>query len=336
MTVVVESSPVAVGNADPRLEDIEQYRREIAGYCYRMMGSAFEADDAVQETMLRAWKAFDRFEGRSSLRSWVYRIATNVCLDMLRGRQRRATPMDFGPAGTPETFQGVTRPENAWVTPMPEQQVIDLDGDPADVAAARESIKLAFVTALQHLPARQRASLILCEVLKWQAAEVAELLDTSVASVNSALQRARATLADRDVHAVSVGPIDPAQQELLARYVDAFERYDITSLVTLLHDDVVMSMPPYDFWITGPATMGEWFLGHGIGCQGGRILPTLAANGCPAFGTYRVDPEGGFFPWSVQVIELEGDRIIGHHNFLDTNLFDVFGLPRHLDDERGA
>jgi RNA polymerase sigma-70 factor (ECF subfamily) len=332
MTLVVESSGVVLRGTDSRLEDVEQYRRELTGYCYRMLGSAFEADDAVQETMVRAWKAIDSFEGRSSLRSWVYRIATNVCLDLLRGRGRRATPMDFGGPYTPDMFEGATRPESSWVTPIPDERVIALDSDPADVAATRETIKLAFVTALQHLPARQRAALILCEVLKWQASEAAELLDTSVASINSALQRARATLADRaadDTRDVRV--IDDSQADLLARYVDAFERYDIDLLVTLLRDDVIMSMPPFDFWLTGPELMGYWFRNQGSKCADGRILVAGTANGSAAFGTYRIDPDGGFFPWALQVIEVSGDRIVGHHNFLDTSLFELFGLPAHLD-----
>jgi RNA polymerase sigma-70 factor (ECF subfamily) len=310
-------------------EDLEPYRRELTGYCYRMLGSVFEADDAVQEAMVRAWRAIDGFEGRSSLRSWLYRIATNVCLDMLRGRERRALAMDLGPSGTADSFLGTTRAESAWVTPIPDGRVLPEDGDPAELAAAKESIKLAFVTALQHLPAKQRAVLILREVLRWQATEVAELLDTSVASVNSALQRARATLAARDVDESSVGSVSADQQELLARYVDAFERYDISSLVSLLRDDAVMSMPPYDFWLQGPVEMGRWFLGEGIGCRGSRLLAT-SANGSAAFGSYRPDPKGGHYPWALQVIEVSGDRIVGHHNFLDTNLFAAFGLPDHL------
>jgi RNA polymerase sigma-70 factor (ECF subfamily) len=326
---------VAVASVDIRPEDLEQHRRELTGYCYRMLGSAFEADDAVQETMVRAWRNVDTFEGRSALRSWLYRIATNVCLDALRGRKRRALAMDLGPAGTPATFDGAQRPEAAWVTPVQDNRVIDLDGDPADIAAGRETIRLAFVTALQHLPAKQRAVLILCEVLKWQATETAELLDTSVASVNSALQRARATLAAKGLDEDSApSEVTDDQQVLLDRYVDAFARYDIDALVTLLHDDCVMSMPPYDFWLQGPTDMYDWFTGHGIGCKGGRIVPAGTANGCAAYGTYRKDPDGGFFPWSVQVIELsaDGTRIVGHHNFLDTAaLFPVFGLPLHLD-----
>ena len=321
--------PEAVAG-EVRLDEVEQHRRQLTAYCYRMLGSVFEADDAVQETMVRAWRAADSFEGRSSLRSWLYRIATNVCLDQLRGRQRRAVAMDLGPAGTSESFRYATRPDEAWMTPLPDARIVDDQTDPAEVAAARESVRLAFVTALQHLPARQRAVLILREVLRWQATEVAELLDTTVASVNSALQRARATLADRAEAFPSSQVVDDEQRELLARYVDAFERYDIPALVALLHDDAIMSMPPYDFWLHGPVEMGKWFLGTGIGCRGSRLLAT-AANGSGAFGSYRVDPSGGHAPFSLQVIEVSGGRIVGHHNFLDTRLFAAFGLPAHLD-----
>jgi RNA polymerase sigma-70 factor (ECF subfamily) len=335
MSIVVASTPVTARThslaADDRAtEDLEQYRRELTGFCYRMLGSVFEADDAVQETMVRAWRGLDAFEGRSALRSWLYRIATNVCLDLLRGRQRRATPMDLGPAGTPETFRGNTLPEHAWLEPLPDARVLRPDDDPAELAATRESIRLAFVTALQHLPPRQRAVLILREVLRWQATEVAELLDTSVASVNSALQRARATLSALDLAEADRKPVDEHQQALLARYVDAFERYDIASLVELLHDDAVMSMPPYNFWLCGAPQLGRWFEGPGAGCRDSRLLPT-SANGLPAFGSYRADPQGGHSPWAIQVLETSGDRIVGHHNFVDPRLFPVFGLPEHLD-----
>src|SRR5207248_11743823 len=218
--------------------------------------------------------------------------------------------------------------ENTWMEPIPDSRVLPPDADPAEVAATRETIRLAFVAALQHLPARQRAVLILREVLRWQATEVAGLLDTSVASVNSALQRARATLAERDIEETDVRTGDAEQQELLARYVDAFERYDIESLVALLREDAVMSMPPYDFWLQGPEEMGRFFLGAGIGCQGSRLVAT-AANGSYAFGSYKPDPAGGHTPWAVQVIEVSGDRMVGHHNFLDTNLLEAFGLPAH-------
>ena len=333
MSTVVTSEAMAIGSdalTDSALQEFEQYRRELTGYCYRMLASFSEAEDAVQETMVRAWRKIDGFEGRSSLRSWLYRIATNVCLDMLRSRKRRAVAMDMGPA-SPAGIATLpdTLPANHWLEPIADQRVLP-DGDPADLVEARESIRLAFVAALQHLPPKQRAVLILREVLRWQATEVAELLDTSVASVNSALQRARATLAEREIRATD-SAMDDAQKELVARYVDAFERYDIESLVKLLHEDAIMSMPPFPLWLAGPEDMGAWFLGHGIGCRGSRLVPT-SANGSPAFGSYKTDPAGGFAPWSVQVIEIRGDRIVGHHNFLETEiLFPLFGLPAHLD-----
>jgi RNA polymerase sigma-70 factor (ECF subfamily) len=317
---------------DAQLGDLEQYRRELTGYCYRMLGSAFEADDAVQETMVRAWRALDSFEGRSALRSWIYRIATNVCLDMLRGRQRRARPMEMGPSSPADpSHLGATLPEHLWVTPFPDERVLPTNEDPAELAEAKETIRLAFVAALQHLPARQRAVLILHEVLRWQAAEVAELLETSVASVNSALQRARATLAARKLSPADPQEVDADRAELLARYVDAFERYDIPRLVTLLHEDAIQSMPPFAMWLQGRDEIGRWLLGAGIGCRGSRLLPT-AANGCAAFGQYRIDPAGGHAPWALQVLEVSGERISGFHAFLDTELFAAFGLPGHLDD----
>jgi len=311
-------------------DELEQYRRELTGYCYRMLGSGFEADDAVQETLLRAWRAASGFEGRSSMRSWLYRIATNVCLDLLRGRQRRARPMELGPASLPvEASLAAVLPEHAWVSPIADTRVLADDGDPADIAVRRETIRLAFVTALQHLPARQRAVLILCEVLRWQATEVAELLDTTVPAVNSALQRARATLATVQPESCPQ-TMDADQRALLARYVDAFERYDVSTFVTLLRDDAVQSMPPYAMWIRGASEIGRWLLGPGIDCRGSRLVPT-AANGCAAFGQYRPAPNGGHKPWALQVIELSGDRISGFHSFLDTDhLFPAFGLPNQL------
>ncbi len=323
------TQPDTVGGPTIGSDDLEPYRRELTGYCYRMLGSFFEAEDAVQETMVRGWRGIEGFEGRSALRSWLYRIATNVCLDLLRGRERRALPVDLGPSSTADVTLGPMLPEHTWVQPIPDGRALP-DGDPAEVAVARESIRLAFVTALQHLPARQRAVLILREVLRWQATEVAELLQTSVASINSALQRARATLAARSSDASHTPAVNADQQTLLARYVDAFERYDIDLLVTLLHDDAVMSMPPYDLWLRGPLEMGRWFLGQGHGCQGSRLVPT-AANGCAAFGSYRPDGQGGHLPFALQVIEISGDRIVGHHNFLDTTLFAAFGLPARLE-----
>src|SRR5215210_132698 len=317
-----------------RIEDrLEPYRGELTGYCYRMLGSAFEAEDAVQDTMVRAWKSIDRFEGRAALRSWLYRIATNVCLDMLNGRQRRARPMDLGPAGSAETFHAATHPEAAWLEPMPDARVMPEDGDPAELAASRETLRLAFVNALQHLPARQRAVLILREVLRWQATEVAELLETSVASVNSALQRARAQLGDIELTPDDpVAPLDEEQRELLDRYVAAFESYDMDALIPLLRDDASLSMPPYELWLQGPDQLRTWFLGHGNGCRGSRLLPIMA-NGCPGFGQYRPSPDGGHEPWALQVLELSEDGRIAHLNsFLDTQrLFPLFGLPARLE-----
>jgi RNA polymerase sigma-70 factor, ECF subfamily len=319
----------AVGGDQALAQDMEQYRRELTGYCYRMLGSVFDAEDAVQETMMRAWRGIEGFEGRAAMRSWLYRIATNVCLDQLRGNQRRARPMDMGPARGADSFTGATLPEATWLEPMPDAQVLPETGDPAELAASKETIRLAFVAALQYLPARQRAVLILREVLRWQASEVAELLDTSVAAVNSSLQRARATMSARDAGEPIPEVTTGDQRTLLSRYVDAFERYDITSLVSLLHEDAVMTMPPYDFWLRGPAEMGRFFAGPGGKCSGSRLVAT-AANGAAAFGCYNPDPGGGYRPWAVQVIEVSGDRIAGHHNFIDVGLFPVFGLPDRL------
>src|SRR5436305_7625284 len=228
--------------------------------------------------MVAAWQNIDRFEGRSALRSWLYRIATNVCLDMLRGPQRRARPMDLGPSAPADSPLGPMVPEHAWVQPMADARVLPTDGDPAELAASRESVRLAFVAALQHLPPRQRAVLILREVLRWHADEVAKLLDTSIASVNSALQRARATLAASGLGSEgAVSPqVDPEQRELLARYVDAFERYDVSSIVNLLHDEAAFTMPPYALWLRGPTEIGRFYLGQGIGCQGSRLVATSA------------------------------------------------------------
>ena len=313
---------------------LEQHRRELTGYCYRMLGSPFEAEDAVQETMLRAWKAFERFEGRSALRSWLYRIATNVCLDMIAGRERRARPMDLGPAREPVVASLNALPEVTWIEPVPDGLVVP-DGDPAEVTAARETVRLAFVAALQHLPPRQRAALILCEVLRWKASEAAELLETSVASVNSALQRARATLEASDLTATTTSPsVERADAELLARYVDAFERYDLDALTSLIHEDATQSMPPYDLWLRGRDDIFTWWFGPGIGCSGSRVIPTVAANGAPAFGQYKPSGSGdGYEPWALQVVEIEDGRIAELTFFLDTaRVFPLFGLPLRYEE----
>ena len=305
----------------PEAAELEQYRRELTAYCYRMLGSPFEAEDAVQDTFVRAWKGLDRFEGRAALRSWLYRIATNVCLDLLNGRERRARPMDLGPAREPVASNLNALPEVTWIEPIP---------DPADVAVERDTIRLAFVAALQHLPARQRAVLILCEVLRWKASEVAELLETSVASVNSALQRARATLEATDL--TEAPKPEAADPELLDRYVKAFEAYDMEALTSLIHEDATQSMPPFDLWLRGRDDIFEWWYGPGIGCQGSRVIPTVAANGSPAFGQYKPSESGeGHEPWALQVLELSGGGIAELTFFLDTaTLFPLFGLPERL------
>ena len=329
MVAVADASVVAL----PVEDRLEQHRAELTAYCYRMLGSAFEAEDAVQEALVRAWRSFDRFEGRSALRSWLYRIATNVCLDMLDGRERRARPMDLGPAREPDAANLHSLPETTWIQPIPDRAVLP-EGDPADVAVARETIRLAFVAALQHLPPRQRAVLILCEVLRWKASEVAELLETSVPSVNSALQRARATLEASDLTPANTAPsVDEANAELLARYVEAFERYDMEALTALIHEDATQSMPPYDLWLRGRDDIFAWWLGPGVACRGSRVIPTIAANGAPAFGQYKSSPSGsGYEPWALQVLEIAGGRIVDLTFFLDTEtLFPLFGLPPRLE-----
>ncbi|HEX2774706.1 MAG TPA: sigma-70 family RNA polymerase sigma factor [Micromonosporaceae bacterium] len=310
---------------------LEEHRRELTGYCYRMLGSPFDAEDAVQETLTRAWRSYDRFDGRASLRSWLYRIATNVCIDSLNGRTRRALPMDLTAAAPPVAASlSAQLPEQRWVFPIPDDRAVPLHGDPADVAVARESIRLAFVAALQHLPPRQRAVLILREVLRWTAEEVAGLLETSVAAVNSALQRARAALAERDV-AVGDAPVNDEQEDLLGRYVTAFERYDIEALVALLREDATQTMPPYEMWLRGAEDIGRWLLGPGAGCRGSRLIPVVA-NGTPAFGQYRVDPAGGHRAFSIQLITIDDGRISAFSHFLEPRLFPLFGLPLRLDD----
>jgi RNA polymerase sigma-70 factor (ECF subfamily) len=315
---------------------LEQHRRELTAYCYRMLGSV-DAEDAVQETFLRAWRAYDRFEGRAALRSWLYRIATNVCFDMLNGRERRARPMDLGPSREPVAENLNTLPEVTWIEPIPDDRVVP-EGDPAEVTVARESIRLAFVAALQHLPPRQRAVLILCEVLRWRAAEVAELLETSVASVNSALQRARATLDASNVELADTSPsVDRADADLLARYVAAFEAYDMEALTSLIQEDALQSMPPFDLWLRGRDDILSWWVGPGGGCRGSRVIPVAPANGAPAFGQYKPSEDGGYEPWALQVLEVEDGRIVEFTFFLDTaRLFPLFGLPPRLDAQGAA
>jgi RNA polymerase sigma-70 factor, ECF subfamily len=316
---------------------LEAHRPELTGYCYRMLGSAFEAEDAVQETMVRAWRGFDRFEGRSALRSWLYRIATNVCLDMLAGTKRRAMPMDLASPFPVDAPLGPPLPERTWIQPMPDARVLPADADPAEVAVAREGIRLAFVAALQHLPPRQRAVLILRDVLRWRSNEVAALLETTDVSVKSALQRARATLAAADLTAGDgLDLADDEQRALLARYVDAFERFDIEALVALLHEDATLSMPPHEFWLRGRDAISGWFANADGECRVKRLLP-VSANGSVAFGSYRpMEPGGRFEAFAIQVVETVGDRIVALHAFLDPQLFRLFGLPTTAETRRSA
>jgi RNA polymerase sigma-70 factor (ECF subfamily) len=314
---------------------LEEQRTTLTGYCYRMLGSPYEAEDAVQETMLRAWKAFDQFDGRSALGTWLYRIATNVCLDALQGRKRRAIPMDLSSASTVDAPLPSPVSWDTWVQPIPDAVALPETGDPAELAEARETIRLAFVAALQTLPPKQRAVLILREVLRWQASEVAELLGTSVASVNSALQRARSTL---DSTVIGDGRTldatdDAAQADLLARYLDAFERYDMDAFVALLHEDATHNMPPYEMWLRGPDQMTRWMLGPGITCRGSRLLP-VRGNGAPGFAIYRpTGPGGKREPFNVHLLDIVDGRVAGVTYFLDVDLFPLFGLPSELEPD---
>jgi RNA polymerase sigma-70 factor (ECF subfamily) len=316
----------------PAFDDLESHRAPLTAYCYRMLGSPFDAEDAVQEAFVRAWRNRDRFEGRAAIRSWLYRIATNVCLDMLKSRERRHRPMDLGPAVEPLERNLNARPEATWLEPIPIQMIAP-ERDPAELAVERESIRLAFVAALQHLPARQRAVLILREVLRWEAKEVAELLGTSVASVNSALQRGRETLAKSNVSPDDRLPrLSESDRALLERYVSAFERYDISDLTSLIRADATQSMPPYDMWLSGRDDIFAWWFGPGIGCRGSRVIPAVSANGMPTYGQYKPSPAGGYEPWALQVLEVSDGQIGELTFFLDTaRLFPLFGLPLRLD-----
>ncbi|HEX9986561.1 MAG TPA: sigma-70 family RNA polymerase sigma factor [Thermoanaerobaculia bacterium] len=312
------------------VSELEAHRTALTGHCYRMLGSSADADDAVQETIVRAWRNLDRFEGRSSIRTWLYRIATNVCLDSLSDSSRRMRPFEEGPASSVEHAVLDSRERTHWLEPIPDAKVLPSDADPFELAALRQSIRLAFVAALQHLPPRQRAALLLTEVLGWSAAEVAECLDMTVAAVNSGLQRARATMAARGALA-SPEALNEDQTELLDRYVAAFQRYDVDGLVSLLREDATFSMPPYSLWLQGPESVRQWLVGPGAKCRGSRLLP-VAASGSPAFAQYHPGPvEGTLEAWALIVLELAGDRIVGWNSFLDTEtLFPMFGLPLRL------
>lgn len=311
----------------PSSVELERYRANLTGHCYRMLGSVFDADDAVQETLVRAWRSLDGFEGRSALSSWLYRIATNVCLDLLAERKRRARPIEESPAGKVGD-ELVTRPLEDWLEPIPDAAVLPADADPHERALLRESTRLAFVSALQHLPGKQRAALLLTEVLGFSAAEAAGCLDMTVPALNSALQRARNKISRDELRP---GPLTEAQARLLERYVTAFEAFDIEALTALLHEDAKFSMPPYCLWLSGTREIRRWLLGPGSGCRGSRLLP-VEACGSPGFAQYRPRPEGGHAPWAIVVLEIAGERIGGVNTFLDTEaLFPRFGLAPSLD-----
>lgn len=310
--------------------ELEQFRPALVGHCYRMLGSVFDADDAVQETMLRAWRSFDRFDGRSSVKTWLYRIAINVCLDELKSRGRRARPMEDGSPslGTTSPHALTQQPPDFWLEPLLDREVVSTEAGPAERSLVRQSIRLAFVAALQHLAPKQRATLLMTEVLDFSAAETAKVLQTSVPAVNSALQRARATLAKRSTEEKT--ELTAAQVSMLDRYVNAFERYDVAGLTDLMREDVTFCMPPFSMWLEGAADVQAWMLGAGYGCKGSQLVPTFA-NGWPAFAQYRVNPEGGHRAWALIVLELEGDRIATVNNFLDVDrLFPRFDLPLRL------
>ncbi|MGY0502917.1 sigma-70 family RNA polymerase sigma factor [Nocardia sp. FBN12] len=324
----MSDATTATTGPDPAvLAEFETHRRELCAYAYRMLGSSFEAEDAVQETFTRAWRSYDSFEGRASLRSWLYKIATNICLDMLDRPQSRARPMDLNGPGRPDSPLPMPQPDYVWIEPIPNG--LAFGADPAEHASTRDTLRLAFVAACQHLPATQRAILIMREVLRFSAGETAEALMMSPASVNSALQRARATMSKvQPKVADSFDETDPDQRKLIDDFVTAFEAYDMDALTTLLKADVALSMPPFDLWISGPENVAAFMLSTGAACRNSRMVPLVGANGSPAFGHYKPSEEPGVWvPWSITVLELEGDTIAGLNFFLDTQrLFPLFGL----------
>lgn len=313
------------------VSDLEQHRTALTGHCYRMLGSSADAEDAVQETLVRAWRSLDRFEGRSSVRTWLYRIATNVCLDALSNGSRRARPIEEGPAGSVDTPLE-SHERTHWLEPIADARALPSDANPFELAVMRQSIRLAFVAALQHLPPRQRVALILTEVLGWSAAEVAQCLDMTTAAVNSALQRARSTMGSRNLTTLAE-PQDDEISKLLDRYVDAFERYDVDALVATLRHDATFSMPPFTLWLQGPDSVRDWLLGPGVGCRGSRLIP-VDACGSRGFAQYRAgEAPGTYQAWSLIVLELSDGLISGWNGFLDTEtIFPHFGLPLRITD----
>ena len=311
---------------------LEQFRPALTGHCYRMLGSVLDAEDAVQDTMLRAWKSRETFNGQSSMKTWLYRIATNVCIDALRAsKERRLRPLECSsqPGSVTPALVLTSRSRESWVEPIPDVMALPAssNSDPEERAILGESIRLAFVAALQYLPPRQRAVLLLTQVLNWSASEAAECLDMTVPAVNSALQRARATLEARNP-AVMPRELSGEQRALVARYAEAFEEYDVERLVQLLQKEATLSMPPYELWLRGRSSIAEWLLTFGIGCKGSRLVPVQACGDTPAFAQYR---DGGLVPWAILMLEVDGNEISAMTSYLDVEtLFPRFGLPMQL------
>ncbi|MGW7350337.1 sigma-70 family RNA polymerase sigma factor [Streptomyces sp. NPDC054784] len=315
-----------VGEDFPRLAD--PFRRELLAHCYRMLGSVHDAEDLVQETYLRAWRAYDKFEGRSSMRTWLHRIATNTCLDALESRSRRPLPTGLGAPSADPADDLVEQHEVPWLEPVPDAMVGADGADPAAIVTSRESIRLAFVAALQHLPPRQRAVLLMRDVLRWKAAEVAELLDTTTASVNSALQRARAQIEKvAPSEEAATAPLTEGQRALLDRYVAAFEVKDMDAIVRLFTEEAVWEMPPFTGWYRGPKDIGTLIATRCPAGPGELSLIRTTMNGQPAFGMYMKDEDGVFRPFNLMVLSLRGARVSHVVAFFETRLFKEFGLP---------
>jgi RNA polymerase sigma-70 factor, ECF subfamily len=310
----------------------DPYRRELLAYCYRMLGSVHDAEDQVQETMLRAWRSYDDFEGRSSLRTWLYRIATNSCLRALETRSRRPLPSDLSdPAADPYGALAAGRPDLDWLEPFPDALVTSGTADPAAVIGARSSTRLALIAALQYLPGRQRAVLILRDVLGWHAAEVAELLGISAAAANSALQRARARLAEAGLTEDDLRePAEAADRALLDRYATAFETADVAALTELLRADAALEMPPQPYWFAGREQVLRFLQSRVLTTPGRFRLIATAANGQPAFAAYLRDGDGPYLAHAIQVLTVRSARVGRIVSFNDGRLLAAFGLPDRL------
>ncbi len=336
MTAETITEPTRAANDEDFVAETDQYRRELLAHCYRMLGSVHEAEDLVQETYLRAWRSYHGFEGRSSLRTWLYRIATNVCLTALDSRKRRPMPTGLGAPSSHPDEPLVELGEVLWLEPVPDAMLAGWcadPNDPATIVAGRASVRLALIAALQQLPPRQRAVLVLREVLRLRAAEVAEMLDTSVAAVNSSLQRARAQLEAAGLTEEDVTePDDPRQRELLDRYARAIEAKDVAAIVEVFTADVVWEMPPFSAWFRGPDAIARLIATH-CPAQAGeiRLLPT-EANGQPAYAVYRLTDEG-WMPFQLHVLTLTDGRVSHVSAFFDLSLFPTFGLPARLDED---